>query len=123
MHFHLIDAGSDDIVYLVQREDGCIIIVEVSDHRHLRTVPRGANLRRDWALAAAKRADQALTTPALTATSAATRPMKVILKSSARFPLPEAGSAHVLPESKRGGMSMGGIRRVFVTRPKLPPED
>ena len=55
MHLHLIHAGSDDIVYLIQREDDVVIVLEVSDHRHLRSVPRGAGLRLDRARAAASR--------------------------------------------------------------------
>ena len=49
MHLHLVNPGSDDIVYLVQRDDDVVIILEISDHGHLEEVPRGKSLRLDRA--------------------------------------------------------------------------
>ncbi|WP_376093854.1 hypothetical protein ACE7GA_26340 [Roseomonas sp. CCTCC AB2023176] len=53
MHLHLRHPGSDDIVYLMQRDDDTVIILAISDHRHLEETPRGASLRLDRAKAVA----------------------------------------------------------------------
>ncbi|MBI0537748.1 hypothetical protein D9599_19490 [Roseomonas sp. KE2513] len=116
MHLHLGNAGSDDIVYLLQLPDS-LIIMEVSDHRHLKRPFPGKNLPLQQAKAAAAALAIPLPTPAR---------KPVVVLGPARPPLtrypegmlidPFAGQPKPPVEVHRGW-----VQRTFVKRPKKGP--